>query len=135
MTQATQQRFDYQIRACVLIDKAVVAHLMECSKRHYDGHCKSVGQPGGFLYGWHNLVNHMAPDEATPDVTASFRELDTLAKLTEIHSNTPNMAVYMAIKKILDAINAEIVNLREHGRPTWDDAPFTLAGLFTEPQP
>lgn len=30
--------------------------LMKLSARHYDGYCKSISQPGHFLYGWSNRV-------------------------------------------------------------------------------
>ena len=131
MTQETRQRFEYVIKACVVIDPAVIEFLLDCSKRHYDGHCKSIGEPGGFLYGWRNVILWAADrGESTSEVAATFRELDTLAKLCEIHSPTINLKVFYAIKAILDSINAEVVNLREHGRPTWDEQPFSLAGLF-----
>jgi hypothetical protein len=124
------QRFEYEIRACVRIDAAVIAYLMDCSKRHYDGHCRSVGQEGQFLYGWNNRVT-WANGETT--VEASFRELDTLAKLCEVHSPTPNPKVFHAIKAILDGINAEFVNLRELGAPRWNQEPFKLTGLLEFP--
>nr|WP_319566299.1 hypothetical protein [uncultured Rhodoferax sp.] len=54
--------------------------LMEMSRHHYDGVCKSASAVGGFIYGWHNSVTFMPESH----VRATWRELDTMLKICEI---------------------------------------------------
>lgn len=130
------QRFDYEVKAVVRVDAALISYLMECSGRHYDGKCQDAGAQGGFLYGWNNVVKFdLEMGKPFTEITMSSRELDTMAKITEIHSNTPNLSVFLEIRKIFLAINEEIVNLRELGTPQWNKEPFSLAGLFEEKTP
>lgn len=54
------------------------------SSHHYDSVCKAAGAPGGFLYGWRNLVSAHVPVEADPPLCpGSRRDLDTLLKICE----------------------------------------------------
>lgn len=53
--------------------------LQKLSAHHYDSTCRSAGAHGGFLYGW---VNQLIFEE-TSELTASWRELDTLLKICE----------------------------------------------------
>ena len=38
------------------ISLTAVEALRKLSKLHYDGKCKEAGEPGGFLWGWKNMV-------------------------------------------------------------------------------
>lgn len=53
--------------------------LMEMSRHHYDGVCKSASAVGGFIYGWRNSVSFV-PESP---VSATWRELDTMLKICE----------------------------------------------------
>lgn len=54
------------------------------SSHHYDSACKAAGAPGGFLYGWRNLVSAYVPVEADPPLcSGSRRDLDTFLKICE----------------------------------------------------
>jgi len=58
-----------------------IALLLECSEKHYDSVCKEAGRVGGFLYGLKNWMENVKESTAH-DLT--FREIDTLAKISEI---------------------------------------------------
>lgn len=55
------------------------------ASHHYDSVCKAAGAPGGFLYGWRNIISaHLPPEEIDPPLcSASRRDLDTLLKICE----------------------------------------------------
>lgn len=73
--------------------------LLRCSEAHYDADCRAAGKVGGFLYGIRNLrESHdtiqreqlergeiQFATDATHDLT--FREVDTLAKISQIGSS------------------------------------------------
>lgn len=65
--------------------------MLACSERHYDGVCKSIGQPGrgSFLYGWKN-ERETSPD--LPQTDVDTRKLDTLMKVLEVGRHLPSEA-------------------------------------------
>jgi hypothetical protein len=72
----------YQIPAVrVQFSKGEVEVLVECSKNHYDGVCRSLGQRGGKIYGLNNQIILCPDREAETDL--QFRDLDLLCKVTE----------------------------------------------------
>lgn len=73
-------------RFWLAVDSATITTLMALSKNHYDGYCRTVGMPGGFLYGWNNqrtIIDPYNDNEAPTLVSGSFRDLDTTLKLCE----------------------------------------------------
>jgi hypothetical protein len=59
--------------------------MMGCSRRHYDGLCKSICEPGhgSFLYGWWNGYS-MSNDKQGYTVLVTIGQLDTLMKVLEV---------------------------------------------------
>lgn len=76
-------RPEYQL----LMDSETVALLMLLAQTHYDGTCRAAARPGGFLYGWANIVcwnQDTLDDSIEPQrCAASARELDLTLKLCE----------------------------------------------------
>ncbi len=59
---------------------------MECSRRHYDGKCKSASTEGGFLWGWLKEVEfheEFKKDGVPRTVKATWDQMDTLCKILE----------------------------------------------------
>lgn len=74
------------------VDQATVKLLLDCSAAHYDGDCKAAGVPGGFLFGWNNLLVWADADAAAnpgPGAdrcrpTGTFRQIDLTLKICEV---------------------------------------------------
>lgn len=59
--------------------------LKDLSSHHYDYHCRTVGEVGGFLYGWWNqFYPHVGPSNRIEVVAIDWGQLDTMFKLMEI---------------------------------------------------
>lgn len=54
--------------------------LIEISKRHYDGVCRSASGVNGFLVQWRTRIEA----EIFNSIRATFRELDTVLKICEM---------------------------------------------------
>jgi hypothetical protein len=66
----------------VVMSKPLFKALEELSSQHYDAHCRSYSRkPDGFLTTKIATMSHL--DISNYSVTLSFRELDTLAKISE----------------------------------------------------
>jgi hypothetical protein len=106
-----QLEFAYAVSAEVEFTLDEIEHLIALSVRHYDGYCKSVGQVGGFLYGYHVAmtmgVNHPDDDPPIepPPRRVSAHEADTMCKLLELPSADPELAHSM--RTLLANLNAE----------------------------
>jgi hypothetical protein len=64
-----------------------VTALIRLSEAHYDGACKEASRPGpnGFLYGWKNRLTWATEEgRPTPQISATWRELDLVLKITEV---------------------------------------------------
>jgi predicted GNAT family N-acyltransferase len=122
-------RFEYEISASVLVDEATVAYLIRASQTHYDAHCRSVGAKSGFLRTWYGMAKHYAGDFQVETVAARFRDLDTLAKITEMARDESGVSLHLQLRSILAAINDEYHSLAE-GNPVEDQElpPFDLTG-------
>jgi hypothetical protein len=135
--------FSYRIEVEVEFTGRDLAVLHHCANVHYDSVCKRAFQLGGFGWGWMNVFLHMGPDdesvvsfdldtieqgfaERTVQVRASYRELDTCAKILEqaqilrlpeasgSEENIKTAAVLcMALPKLLHAINDESARLNK----------------------
>ncbi len=70
----------------LLLTREDVEPLVLLSQHHYDGVCKAASRPGGFLYGWLNIVSAGIPaDQDTPPLcSADRRSLDTVLKCCEM---------------------------------------------------
>lgn len=101
-------KFRYEVLVAVPLSFLEIESLMRLSAVHYDGHCRSVGQLGGFLYGLHNQAS-LTWDQQAPPVLR-FREIDTLCKILE---NRSNLELERRLHSYLTAINAEQARLRE----------------------
>ena len=65
----------------LLFTRADVERLMQLSAEHYDWNCNKAGQVGGVIYGmWVELDSLDKPEV---ERTMNFREIDTLAKVSE----------------------------------------------------
>lgn len=89
------KEFDYDVFVMVEISGQELLFLREHAKHHYDGVCKSVGEVGGFLYGFINQWMFASDDTSSfhnkrtdldriEVIRMSGREIDTLAKICEI---------------------------------------------------
>jgi hypothetical protein len=103
--------FEYRVLADVLLTKEEHAILMQRSSTHYDTYCKSISSPGrgSFLYGW---GAHFNDGKAEDVFQATFDQLDTLAKLTEmVLDDEPDAekaaAMHWEIRRIMRDINDE----------------------------
>lgn len=109
--------FEYRVLAEVHLTKEEHAILMQRSSTHYDTYCKSISSPGrgSFLYGW---GSHFNQGETEAVFQATWSELDTLAKLTEmVLDNEPNadkaVALHWEIRRIMHDISDETKRLNE----------------------
>lgn len=97
-------RFDIEITP------ELVALLMKLGGMHYDAHCRAATQLGGFVYGWHNAVN-----AEILNVSATFSQLDTVAKIVEFPP--PLTLEEIAIRKdLVKSIHATIQQYRVDAR-------------------
>ena len=66
------------------LTRAHVDLLTRLSAVHYDSVCKAAGCVGGFLYGWNNQQQQaLEQQEAAPELSATWRQLDTCMKILE----------------------------------------------------
>ncbi len=79
------QGYHYIVEVKLKLTRAEIEHYIKLSERHYDGYCKSISQVGGFLYGWRNVLG-LFDDSAFVEVSATSRQLDTLAKICEMEA-------------------------------------------------
>lgn len=75
--------------------------LNDLSARHYDHHCRSVSQLGGFLYGLTVAANG---DGVTHCL--KFHEIDTLAKITEL-PHEKALDIHCGLAKVLGTLVRE----------------------------
>ncbi len=94
--------------AHVSFDLLEIEFLMKCSEIHYDSVCIHAGKNGGFLYGIKNMHCFSIKNSLT------FREIDTLAKISEVGFNLHGrdgalaMDINSSLLKILRTLNQEI---------------------------
>lgn len=107
------------------ITRRAVTLLVKLSTRHYDGHCRSISQIGGFLRGWENMLN-LAYDDviALSDsysvrVYAAWSELDTLLKVMEMCMglSKEELAIAGTLTMAFDTAMSKSAKLV----PTWHD--------------
>lgn len=72
--------------------------LIEISKRHYDGVCRSASGENGFLIQWRQRIEA----EIFNSIYATFRELDIVLKICEMAH------FYQFDKKIISAMCSDI---------------------------
>lgn len=116
-------KFVYKVLAEVQFTREELEILLVLSKHHYDGHCRSVSEVGGFLYGIKNGFKF------APEIPhhLKFREIDTLCKILEmsdtlspiqslLEMNKPQLlkvaaALATRLHQMLRDINAETARL------------------------
>lgn len=109
--------FEYKVLAKVKLTRAEHTLLMECSARHYDSYCRTIGKAGekSFLYGWQWQFESGPPDPKEEiEVTGTFRDFDTLAKVTEqlaVRERAEVTELHMKLREVLDDINTEFRRL------------------------
>lgn len=83
--------FVFQVQTEVRFTKSDLDVLTQCSKEHYDWKCRSLSNPGGFLYGMRNALESVAilneeeglDGEPMGTWNLSTTDLDLLCKVTE----------------------------------------------------
>lgn len=102
----TRDYFVFEVMTEVRFDKNDVDLLMEFSSRHYDAKCKSLSQPGGFIYGMKNAISPI-PGEANPPATATWKlsisDLDLLCKVVEpiVNADREKVPLFMQLRELL----------------------------------
>jgi hypothetical protein len=71
---------EFESKAILLMSMEDISLLMELSKYHYDSTCKSIGQDGGFLYGFKNH-EEFAPGS---EHELTNRQIQLLMKILEL---------------------------------------------------
>lgn len=118
-------KFIYRIEVEVEFTTEELNLLGFLALHHYDAHCRSVAEVGGFLYGMNNHQRFALEDDAKakPVHELDFRKIDTLCKILEMSSmlspaqslmelSQPKLldtasALNLRLKKLLHAINDE----------------------------
>lgn len=75
-------RYFVEVGAVLRVDSDMVGRLIDLSKAHYDGKCRSLSEPGGLIYGWLQQLK-FAGDGALVEVTATGRQLQLICKVLE----------------------------------------------------
>lgn len=112
ITKPGQTKFRYEILAEVRLNQSECEFLQKLASEHYDRHCRSVGEQGGFLYG---MRNHAEFNGTDPVHVLRFQAIDTLCKILEpTPGGTPARAgktmrgeLWERLRPLLDAINVE----------------------------
>lgn len=99
--------FVYEVKVELLLTVVEVAILMVLSERHYDGHCKSVGKSGGFLYGLSNMVEWAKEEDRDIPSLLTWHQVDTLCKILEQARGQIQVALYMAMSQLLSSMSNE----------------------------
>lgn len=94
-----QRKFHYSVSVEFALSQVEVDLLLLCSEHHYDLHCRSVSQSGGFLNGIRNRLKF----DTNPTHTLDFDEIDTLCKILEGRG------------ALTDRLNADALAERLHG--------------------
>lgn len=78
-----RKSFNYQVEAVLELSREELDLLLVHSQQHYDGYCRSVGQPGegAFLHGATVCQDYNQGGRIT--VSWTFRQIDTCCKLLE----------------------------------------------------
>jgi hypothetical protein len=76
----------------MVIPLAMLKIIMRVGESHYDGTCKNACRPGGFVWGWHGMMEfaeserkpgtHFDPD--IPMCSGDFRAFDLVLKILEM---------------------------------------------------
>lgn len=120
-------KFDIDVKVMLELNEPELELLIECSKAHYDRHCRSISEVGGFLYGMKNML-----DIGEAERSCSFREIDTLCKCLEVspllYGKDPIKAVqasgiWMFMKQQLNDINREWTRLNPRAEEERPDGP------------
>jgi hypothetical protein len=102
--------FDYVVRIGIIFTMPEILNMIWLAEHHYDGRCKDAARPGGILFGIKNTAEWELADKLkrTP-WPLSFRDVDTLAKITEpIIQHEKNMlGMHLKFRSILNELNEE----------------------------
>lgn len=91
-----------------------MVYLKDLSAKHYDWHCRSVGECGGFLYGWWNMFwPHVGPNTRIEPVSVNRNELDTLLKILEMSNGD---AIALGLYDTLRAVRNQMAKYTSEWR-------------------
>ena len=91
----------YAVSVQVLLTVDEVATLMELSAAHYDGHCKSAGEVGGFLYRLREQREWLGASGTPTAALLSWSEVDTLVKILEGRRTFSESDLYVVMREML----------------------------------
>ncbi len=96
------QRFEFDVKVVVKLTPEEVDFFHKASQLHYDGKCKAAGRPGGFIFGWCNMLRF---EEETPEeieVTIDGYALGVMSKIIEISDHVGNNGAEVGAKLMME---------------------------------
>lgn len=104
--------FDFRVEVRVRYGKKELAQLMKFSAEHYDAKCRSLSQPGGFLYGMKNQLG----DDKFAEWPLSTQDLDLLCKVTEplLRGDADKVSLHQSLRELLFNADAKYRELEIH---------------------
>lgn len=102
-------------RANLIFTPEEVELMLKCSAHHYDGLCKSFSREGGLLVKMKNRFS-WAEEGELPVHELFFREVDTLAKITENRfpgQEKEIFALHFSLMTVLQDLNYEAVRVNQ----------------------
>jgi len=100
-------KFARVIEAQLELTRAELGLLIANSKAHYDGHCRSMSEVGGILYGMRNMLD--LEEEGVARRFCTFRDVDSMTKCMEIGRTPEDGHLWFGLKRLLNEINSETV--------------------------
>ena len=97
------------------LTKEQIEILCSLSKSHYDFESRSLSKPGGAIFSWNFRLN----EEQTVDVSATWRQLDSVSKVLEMTGHLTPEKQERAEKLAVD-ISKMLITARDEICPTWD---------------
>ena len=95
-----------RVEVTLPITFAQIIYLKASARSHYDGHCRSCGEVGGFIYGWWNQFwPHDKKDDDEQLLVVNFRELDTLFKIIEFNNDKRAREIRLLLCKVRTIMN------------------------------
>jgi hypothetical protein len=125
--------FNYKVLANIILTRAEIDHLIHVSSLHYDRTCQDAGKPGGFIYGWYNMISYKPLSSAYAiEVSATLKQLDLITKILELENLPPHVTSEI---KLSQAFNDEAkrvqdesmeINSEDERQAAYADAMFEI---------
>jgi hypothetical protein len=94
--------YEYDVNTVVYYTRVDLDILLRLSKAHYDTVCKQASQVGGFLYGMSTFLGFEEKDGRTEgDYRLTYRQLDTICKITEACDTPEETALHETVRQLL----------------------------------